>query len=542
MKVLPLLVLLSVTSKVVFAQDTISIVVNPAVTGKTIAPDFAGVSFETGSLNKIVFSPGKDTLIQLFETLGLQSLRVGGNSVDKDTLSAVATNSRFTTSEIDSLFLFARKAGCKIIMGLICGGDFNPSLAAAEASYIMQHYAGELTGFEVGNEADLYHSNGFRPSTYSVADYETEYLHYYDSVRHYYPAAPFTGPTSATDYNSFTLPFCRYIKNKILMLTQHYYVAAAYSAPIPEQIAILLSAAKLNSITSEVNALVQCADSFKIPFRMGECNSFYNGGQYGVSDAFASTLWALDYMYALALEGCAGVNFHGGLGGPYTVVARQGSTYSARPIYYGILAFQLGSKGKFISSVVTNNHINLDTYSVLDSSNNIFTTIINKDTTENAVIDLDAGNPNYKSAEYISLLSPSLRDTITVTLGGQSVNISGTIGAYNWQTLTVSDHKSKISVPAASAVIVKFMKNSAGVSMNEFGNSTISIYPNPTHDFLFVKDGTNSQVRILSLAGSLIEDTKFNGERIDVRNLASGVYILELRDSKNIRRVKFVKE
>src|SRR5580693_2009978 len=112
------------------AQDTITIVLNPTVTGKTIPPDFAGVSFETSSLNKVFFSPTKDTLIQLFRTLGLQSLRVGGNSVDKDTMSAVATSTHFTKSELDSLFLFAHKAGCKIIMGLICGGDFNASLAA----------------------------------------------------------------------------------------------------------------------------------------------------------------------------------------------------------------------------------------------------------------------------------------------------------------------------------------------------------------------------------------------------------------------------
>ena len=47
-------------------------------------------------------------------------------------------------------------------------------------------------------------------------------------------------------------------------------------------------------------------------YRMTEGNSCYRGGKPGMSDAFAASLWAADYMLELASLGCAGVNLHGG--------------------------------------------------------------------------------------------------------------------------------------------------------------------------------------------------------------------------------------
>jgi hypothetical protein len=516
----------------VTAQDTIGITLNPAITGLTIAPDFAGLSFEMNSVNKGYFSAHKDTLIRLFQTLGLKSLRIGGNSVDKDTLTTTSSATRFTTSGLDSLFGFVQHAGCKTLMGLNFGGDFNPSLASTEVSYILGHYSALMKGFEIGNEADLYHSNGFRPSTYSLANFEAQYLQYRDTILAHNPSAVFTGPTAATNYTSFTLPFCRNLKGKFAMLTQHYYVAAANSASVHKQVVALMSAAKMNSIVSEVYALVQCADSSGIPFRMGECNSFYNGGQWSVSDAYASALWALDYMYALARVGCAGVNFHGALGGPYTVVAYKNKIYSARPIYYGILAFQEGSKGKFISQSVINNHINLNTYSVIDSLGFVYTTIVNKDTLVNAVLKLDAGNSLYTTASYITLSSSSFTDTISTTLGGQSVGAFGTIGAYSWQTLAVTNHAVEVGVPFGSAMIVRFSPSSSGIQTTQ--KSGLKVYPNPSTGVLYLVNREalpdHALAEVFDLPGKRVYSgyLKDRQNQVDLSPLATGIYMLKV--------------
>ena len=45
-------------------------------------------------------------------------------------------------------------------------------------------------------------------------------------------------------------------------------------------------------------------------YRLSECNSFYNGGASGVSDAYGTALWAIDFLFLNAQYGSAGTNFH----------------------------------------------------------------------------------------------------------------------------------------------------------------------------------------------------------------------------------------
>ena len=81
-------------------------------------------------------------------------------------------------------------------------------------------------------------------------------------------------------------------------------------------------------------------------FRMAECGSFYNGGAPNVSDAYGAALWTLDFMFALATNGCQGVNFHGGGDGTgYTPIADNGTTVvQARPEFYGLKMFSLPAR------------------------------------------------------------------------------------------------------------------------------------------------------------------------------------------------------
>lgn len=75
----------------------------------------------------------------------------------------------------------------------------------------------------------------------------------------------------------------------------------------------------------------------KLPYVMAETNSCYNAGKKGVSDVFASALWALDYLLQLAAAGQRGVYFHGGANGWYTPIAGgAGIPFQARPIFYGL--------------------------------------------------------------------------------------------------------------------------------------------------------------------------------------------------------------
>jgi hypothetical protein len=533
----------------IFSQDTIQVVLSPASPGYKIPDDFAGLSYEKNTLNKAIFGLKKDTLIRLFQTLGIKSVRIGGNSVDKDTFSTNATSTHFTKSELDSFYLFVGKTGSKVLMGINFGGDFNPTLASSEVAYVLSKYTSSIRGFEVGNEPDLYHSNGFRPSTYTVADYESQYTTYYDTILAHSPSAIFTGPVAATNYASFTLPFCRSMHGKFTMLTQHYYVAAGYSYPTHQQIINLLSAAHQTSLLTEVSALVACADSAGVPFRMSECNSLYNGGQWGVSDAFASSLWALDYMYALASKKCAGVNFHGALGGAYSPLLYKNHLYTAQPISYGILTFQVGSKGSFIPAAVTNNKINLNLYSVIDSVNTIYTTVVNKDTLKDALIELNAGSSLYTNASYITLSASALTDTIGVSLGGQEVSAYGTCPSFTWQSLTVSANKTKLLVPAGSAAIIRFSRSSTnGIQGQTKYSNDFVLYPNPSKDALFLQTSlllADASLVVFDMLGNVVYTQVIKGQNtaFDITELSHGMYFLKvLKGDAILYTAKFIHE
>ncbi|VEB40352.1 Uncharacterised protein [Chromobacterium violaceum] len=86
------------------------------------------------------------------------------------------------------------------------------------------------------------------------------------------------------------------------MLTQHYYIANGQD-PASTIGKMLQPDPKLAAMLQTV---AQSAAGAGIGFRIAECNSFYDGGAPGVSNSYASALWALDYLFTCALNQCQG--------------------------------------------------------------------------------------------------------------------------------------------------------------------------------------------------------------------------------------------
>ncbi|MCX6246669.1 MAG: T9SS type A sorting domain-containing protein [Bacteroidetes bacterium] len=382
---------------------------------------------------------------------------------------------------------------------------------------------------------------------------------YFNAIRQSQPAAVFAGPGCADNHYEWTEPFCRdmdTIPSKIAMLTQHNYGGEGGKDTtheiIKQKTDSLLMKNNLDYISHVADSLVKYASRGHIPFRMSETNSLFHGGMWGVSNAFVSALWALDYMYQLAYDSCAGVNFHGALEGPYTVFSKYHNVYRAHPIAYGILAFQIGSKGKFIKDTVWNNHINLDTYSVIDASHNIYTTIINKETWQNpdSVISLevDIRNSNYIAAEYLRLRSDSLGDTTRVTLGEKVVDSLGRIPVYTWTSLPVTSHATHFNVPAGSAVVVKFIYRMGNSIQDNSGNNKhfLNLYPNPASDRVTISTEMtgHSVISVYNLQGQILMQRQMQQGKtdIDIREFAKGVYIVRLTGNAGAEAGRFIKE
>ena len=61
--------------------------------------------------------------------------------------------------------------------------------------------------------------------------------------------------------------------------------------------------------------------------------------------------------------------------------------------------------------------------------------------------------------------------------------------------------------------------------ITEISNSKISIYPNPTSDFIFIENIEPQQITIYSLDGKLVKTVE-NANIVDVRDLNDGLYLI----------------
>jgi uncharacterized protein (TIGR03437 family) len=446
------------------AQVSVNLTVQTAASGATVPPQFTGFSYETSSLTSTTFFyPGNLQLLRLITQVGPGVLRYGGNSSDTTAWTRTPRSSStpantLTSDDVTRLMGFAQQTGDGMLFSLNLGTS-TPAIAADEAAYVAS-VATVPFQFEIGNEPDLFHSNGLRATTYTFSNYLTEWQSYVAAVRQSDPAAILTGPAASGSITTWTVPFAQQTKGQIVLLTQHYYPlaplsAVASTASNAATIPNLLSASRDSATISTASQVEVGAVAAGIPWRMAESNSAYNGGQTGVSDVFAAALWGADYMFALASNTASGVNFHGGNSGTYTPIAVTNGQYGARPLYYGMLVFRLGageSGGQFLPIVRGNDNLNMTAYAVKRPEGSVAVTLVNKDVQLDANVTLVASP--YSSGYVWQLTAPAPSSTTGITLGGSAVATGGAWEPTSYRTLNAVAGSFTLTVPAASAAVV----------------------------------------------------------------------------------------
>lgn len=432
-----------------------------------IAPGFAGLSYEKSMLSQGLFTPGNSNLIALFQRLGPSVLRVGGNSVDRTTWAAQGAGGvagQVAPSDVKALAAFVKAAGWQCLYGVnLAGaatGATTPALAAAEVADVSQQLGSALFGVEIGNECDLYGNPGHPfEGNWSLNQFISLWQQYRAAILAAAPNVAITGPASAAGEAKWTVPFGQAVtKNQITLLTQHYYRA---DGQLPTSTAQLLITPD-SKLVADLALLSAGASGMGVPFRMSECNSFYNGGASGVSDSYASALWVIDYLFNCAQGGASGVNFHGGGGGPgYTPIANSGATVvGARPEYHGMLLFTLAGQGSLLPTQITAGPLNATAYAV-SAQNGLNLIIVNKDATQNlkAAISLPQA---IRSAQLLTLTqqttagaAPVLSATSGVTIQGATVGADGSFAPQPAYTLQAGGQQLGCYVPALSAVLIQ---------------------------------------------------------------------------------------
>jgi hypothetical protein len=450
-----------------------------ATSAGSIGPAFAGLSYEKGSLyeNPYLFNGSNSNLIGLFQRIGPSILRIGGNSVDRNVWTpngAGQTAGQIAPSDIAALAAFVKAAGWQCLYGINLGGAgpspytsgsitaaTTPALAATEVAYAASQFGSSLLGMEIGNECDLYGTSYFSGATWNLSAFEALWSQFRAAIVAQTPGVNITGPADASNESSWTVPFGQWAtKSNITLLTQHYYRGNGQSSSSTAANLVTPDAA----IVSDLATLNTGAKGIGVPFRISECNSYYNGGSDGVSDAYCSSLWVIDFLFDCALGGSSGTNFHGGGNSDgYTPIADSGgAVVEARPEYYGILFFTLAGQGTLYTTSLSGiSGLNVTAYAVKASSGSLNLMIVNKDSTQN--LQLTAQLPQTASAatllEMTQLSSgasgPSLSATSGVTIQGASVGTNGSFTPGSAYTLTASGSSITCYVPALSAVLVQ---------------------------------------------------------------------------------------
>ena len=426
----------------------------------SIGPAFAGLSYEKGTLTEPLFHASNANLIGLFKRLGPSVLRIGGNSVDRNIWTPNGpgqTSGQIAPSDVDAVAAFAKAAGWQVLYGVNLGGAASgattPALAAAEVAYAAQQFGPSLLGIEIGNECDLYGGTGhYFAGNWSLAQFESLWEQYRAAILAVTPSVAITGPADAGNISSWTIPFGEYAtKQKITLLTQHYYRA---NGQLPTSTAEFLVTPDAN-LVHNLSLLQAGAQQIGIPYRMAECNSFYNGGSNGVSDSYASSLWVIDYLFNCAQGGASGVNFHGGGNGSgYTPIAdSNGAVVGARPEYYGILLFTLAGQGNLLQTQLSAGGLNATAYAVKSSTGGLNLVLVNKDSTQNLDVTIQLAQSAH-SANLLAMTGSSLTATSGVTIQGASVNPDGSFSPATAYTLATNSSQLSCYVPALSAVLI----------------------------------------------------------------------------------------
>jgi hypothetical protein len=449
-----------------FAQndpgEPVRIRVDPQTVVGRIAPDFLGFGYETSAVAQThYFSENNVTLVRLYRLLGAQGLiRIGGNVSDHtrfepDGLAEVHSERQVTVinrASLTELAGFARATGWRIMWGLNLGTG-TASAAAAEAVAVAQALDGQLQSFEIGNEVDIH--GGYKLHFMDFPGYHSNYLVFKQVIRTALPAAVFSGPDAANNL-SWVQNFARAEAPDVRVLTHHYYRTGARTPDATIENLLLPDAAWAGKLR-QLHALSR---ETGVPFRINEVNSFYGGGKAGVSDTFAAALWSLDYMFALATAGGAGLNLETDINqlgwiSHYSPIV-HGATMAGhvRPEYYGMLAFAQAGRGDLLGLMLDKGNINLSAYATRTEPGVIWVTVVNKDLVRDAevTVALPAG---FARAGALRLMAPSVTSTNEVRLGGAEVSAAGEWTPGVAEPVGVPAGVAEVWVRHASAVLLR---------------------------------------------------------------------------------------
>jgi hypothetical protein len=469
---------------------SVTVQVSRTAVGRPIPPGFVGFSIEYQALREYTGSNPhaiNPVLVQLIRNLAPNQspvLRIGGNSADETwwPIPAIRCTPGITYTLSHSWLATTRALAVQTNARMIF--DLNLKLnSAAEVSaeaHALQTGIGasRIDAFEIGNEPELYPITPFyylspaskpvypRPRSYGFKAYAREMSQFGKLVHGTALAGPATGNSGWLAHlgTLFTA------QPAIRMVTYHRYpLIKCFTQPgdpnyptIPN----LLNPSSARGLLQGAGKYIALAHEHHATFRVDELGSVACKGQAGVSDTFASALWMVDTLFAMARSGVDGVNLHTLPDAdyhPFTFSQVNGSWLGeVEPEYYGLLLFtEAAPPGSRLLAASAEPDPDLRVRATVTPSGQINVVLINDSLNADKTVQLvPPGGGAAKPAVVERLTAPSAAATDGVTLAGQSFGAetaTGTLtGPFQADHLQPANGQYAVDLPPASAAMVSF--------------------------------------------------------------------------------------
>jgi hypothetical protein len=416
--------------------------VGGATVGRPIAPGFVGLSLEYSAIepyagaNPSAIDP---VVVQLIRNLAPgQSpvLRIGGDSTDwawwraphmrKPAGIRIELGARFGSV----LAALSRALHARLILGINLEVD-SPRIAAIEAARLIHSVGlGSVQALELGNEPELYgrwpwfvrhHRRVMaRAAGYDIRAYGADFRR----IARVLPGVALAGPALGGPLWIHRVGEFISQAPRLALVTVHAYPLQHCYTPLGSAtyptILHLLADAASRSLAQRFVPTVRLVRAHGLSVRVDEINSVSCGGAPGISNTFASALWALDTLFALARAGVDGVNVHTFRDSTYRLFGTQhsGGRWRANvaPEYYGLLLFARAAPAGSRLLRVTGGSPGIRVWATRGRDGVVRVVLIN-DTSHTRVVVVGGHRASAKAA-YQALRGPGLRATGGISLGG----------------------------------------------------------------------------------------------------------------------------
>jgi hypothetical protein len=330
-----------------------------------------------------------------------------------------------------------------------------------------------VIGLEVGNEPDIYNRRYWTgltagtpvatnvPRTLTAADYVRDFETYARVLGPAAPGIPLVGPAVAnpTRHLSFITALLAHPHPGLETVSAHRYPYSACTRPWSHAYPTISRILSAHATTGMADALMPAINSALragLKLRLTELNSVTCGGRDGVSNTFATALWAPDALFELAARHVDGVNIHVPRHTFNAAFVMTNTGVSARPLLYGLILFArtLGPDAELLRTHMrTSRAPALKVWAVRVRGGAVHVLLINKG--RRPVRTTVAVRPT-GPAELERLLAPTVSARAGVTLGGQHLSSSGAwVGRPATQVISATRRGYRLIVPAYSAALLQ---------------------------------------------------------------------------------------